>query len=169
MKANNKGQVFSLDFLISLVVVVVCLGLLIQVFELTSYSAKQQQTFREVMVIGELASERLVTDEAVLCRLTDGAAVLPGFELVNCLNTTRLAALNKGLIGIPADFYCNVAGVSLSGCADGTPPANARNVFEVERRVIVSATDINKAAFSQCIDGGGCPYTDTNITVTVWR
>jgi hypothetical protein len=168
-KLNENGQIFSLDFLISLVVVIVCLAIVLQVFELTSYDAKQQQVAREVMVIGELASERLVTDERVLCQVSDGFNPLPGFELVNCLDTNRLTALNKGLIGIPASFSCNVAGVTLSGCTDGSPPNTAQNVFEIERRVILSSGPITKASLSACIDGAACALNDTNITVTVWR
>lgn len=169
MKVNRKGQVFSLDFVLSLVVVIVLLALLFQVFEVTAYEAKQQQVQKELMVVGELASERLVTDESIACRLVDDNNIaLPGYELVNCINTARLSTLNKGLIGIPNDFNCHVDGLSLTGCTDGVPPTQVRDVFEIERRVILSATDFNKTVFNNCVDGLACPLTDTNITLRVW-
>jgi hypothetical protein len=166
---NKKGQIFSLDFILSLVVVIALLALLFQVFEVTAYEAKQQQVQRELMVVGELASERLVTDESIACRLVDdNNNFLPGFELVNCINTSRLAALNKGLIGIPFDFNCQVDGLALSGCTDGSPPTEVRDVFEIERRVILSPTDFNKTVFNRCVAGLACPFADTNITLRVW-
>ncbi len=69
MPGNQQGQLFFLDFLISVAVVFLAVGLLMQQTELYSYNAKQYQNQLELEKIGENAMQALTHDANIACTL----------------------------------------------------------------------------------------------------
>jgi hypothetical protein len=162
MRKNQKGQIFSLDLLLALTALIVCIGLVLQTYELTSYDAKESMIWQKLNLTGQAAAERLVTDEDIACDLG-----VNGFETVNCLDSTKLGRIDKSALGIPADYGCRIEGVSIANCNDSLP-AEAANVFSITRAVLVESS-LNKTALYSCIYGATCNLEPKEITVSLWR
>ncbi len=66
---SQKGQILSLDLLISLTAIIFGIGLILQAYELTAYDVKEASVWDEMVLTGQIASERLMTDTSVICNL----------------------------------------------------------------------------------------------------
>jgi len=66
-----KGQLVSLDFILSLIIVVFSIGIVLQIMELTTYTAKEDKLQREVQYAGERAAFLLATNPNITCDLAD--------------------------------------------------------------------------------------------------
>jgi len=63
----KKGQMFSLDFLISLVALTAAIGLLIQAVEINTYTQKEEREFTEMKAVAETAANLIVAGNDTTC------------------------------------------------------------------------------------------------------
>lgn len=132
---NKKGQIISLDFLISLIAVTLAIGLLIQFSELKTYNEKEEMGWMELKQVAETASDLLVSAPEITCDLLDESDNYLG-NLNNCLVMSDNGNLTPScytavawghwpqpppgchssgkmvsnyLLAIPEDFKCNVS------------------------------------------------------------
>jgi hypothetical protein len=127
----QKGQLFSLDFIISMVAVTAAIALLIHSIEVNAYSQKEQQLQDELKQVAETAGDLLVSNQDIVCELVDSSDNKL-FSLNNCLSkvdTTKIPPgqwpptnnpgwwtapgrvkkarpLYKEKLGIPDEFSC---------------------------------------------------------------
>src|SRR3989338_4721726 len=117
----QKGQIISLDFLLSAVLVFFAIGLVLQAFELNSVDAKESQAKLVISSLGENASEILLLSELVSCQVKDvNGNALKGFFLSHCIDLQKFGnagIANKNSLGIPSTFKCNISlsGANVSG------------------------------------------------------
>mgnify|MGYP000320182975 CR=1 FL=1 len=55
----KKGQIISLDFIISLVLLVMAVGLVMQLSEIENYNFKDKELKDDVMIMGKTAASNL--------------------------------------------------------------------------------------------------------------
>jgi hypothetical protein len=67
----KKGQLISLDFIMSLVLIVAAMGLVMQLSEIENYNFKDKELKDETQIIGKTAAELLVNSPRIVCELTD--------------------------------------------------------------------------------------------------
>ncbi len=77
----KKGQIFSLDFLISMVVIMAAVGLLIQATEFNTYNMKEERMYNEMRNVAKIAANLIVSSNETTC--SDGL----GGHLMNCVDT----------------------------------------------------------------------------------
>ncbi|MBU2100778.1 MAG: hypothetical protein ABH850_01330 [Candidatus Micrarchaeota archaeon] len=67
----KKGQLISLDFIMSLVLIVAAMGLVMQLSEIENYNFKDKELKDETQIIGKTAAELLVNSPRIVCELVD--------------------------------------------------------------------------------------------------
>ena len=68
---NKNGQIFSLDFIISVILAVLAIGLILNFSELTVQNMKENEIFEELQIVGETASDLLVSNPDIVCKLVE--------------------------------------------------------------------------------------------------
>jgi len=161
----QRGQVFSLDFLISLIAVMAAIGLMIHAVELNTYALKEERQQAELKAVAETAGNMLVSNPAIVCYLVDGSGNVLG-SLNNCLSMVdtstvpparweaggpiekglwraragRVKILTKEDLGIPNDYGCSIS------TTDGGLGGNRRLVvFNCEETAPVDKKNIYSA------------------------
>jgi len=168
---EKKGQVFSLDVLISVVLIIVALGAAMRFFELKEYEAKEMLEKSELDRVGNTASELLVNNPALVCYLEDIAGNNLG-SLSNCLEKSQ--SINKASLGIPSSFDCQIKfgdGTLANGeCRDNISP-ETKNVFAARRNIVIAASkQVAKNEFNDCINGEPCDvFTEGSLDLKVWK
>ncbi len=159
----EQGQLFSLDFVISVTLIVLALAVTVQALELNNYSAQQALAYRELRETAGHASQLLTSNAAWNCGLElDNGETVP---LDNCLNTGK--DIDKAKLGLPEAFGCRVEGVEVRGCGETTPREG--DVASV-KRVVVFGTRLTAEEFRACRQGQACGLTKPKeVGVSVWR
>ncbi len=155
--SNEKGQIFSIDFLLSVVLVMLALALIFQYMELKAYSEKDVEMFEDVKEKALLASDLLTGSSELNCKLDGGNIALP-----NCIGNEKI---NAGKIGITEKFGCYVKGVKVEGC-ETDESAGAKVFFAVERKV-VEGQDVETEIW-KCMKGAECGLHEKDLLVKVW-
>ncbi len=178
MKKN--GQVFSLDVLISIVLIIVALGVAMRFFEIKEYETKELMEQSELERIGNTASELLVNNPDLVCELTDVRDGTILNYLSNCLNKNQ--NISKSNLAIPANYDCRIEfsfgnpitkQVAIGECQTIVQPA-IKNVFAANREIVVTdSKQVPKNEFNNCTDSDPATncivFTAGTATLKVWK
>ena len=159
----EQGQLFSLDFVISVTLIVLAIAVTVQALELNNYSARQALAYRELRETAGHASQLLASNAAWNCTLElDNGETVP---LDNCLDTGK--GMDKARLGLPEAFGCRVEGVEVRGCGETAPrEAEVAGV----KRVVVFGSRLTRDEFRNCRQGQACSLTEPKeVGVSVWR
>jgi len=152
-----KGQLFSVDFLVSMIAVTAAIGLLIHSAEVNAYSQKEEQLYNELKQVAETAADLLVASNDTACEVIE-----TGEHLVNCVNSkTSEEGLRQLFPG---------SGYGYQICSDtinldcGT--YREGDYYEAKRLVVTNQGSIGKHDFEtgNFTSGGAI-----EISVRVWR
>ena len=182
----KRGQILTLDLILSLIIVFMSIGLMVHYMELNVNSMKDEEMMRELEVIGLSASERLVSAPDIICQMYEKAppVAIDGYYLPNCIYKKTFSDLTRVQLGIPAGYGCEltttIAGLNNSkDCAQGngsaSPIDDASNVFAVNRKIVhVDAGGANrviKDVMEDCIKTGcaGGSVEVGTVTLKVWK
>lgn len=156
MRLNQKGQLFSLDLFIAIVVIVLAIGLLMQQFETLTYRQNSALSTRELQEVARVAAQKLVTSPELVCNLMGTGRAEPLLDaLPNCWPQTLPDQTTiDSVLGLKPRFnYCIVLGST----AVGSPcpnPLDASNVVAIERSIVQlnSGGSISKKEFMNCLE-----------------
>ncbi len=130
----KKGQLVSLDFIMSLVLVVLAIGLVMQLSEIENYNFKDKQLKDETQITGKTASVLMVNNPRIICELVDirdknkiisyASNCIPEFALnlsdcggseADCKtwdkygnNHRTFKPILKEFLGLPKDYSCYI-------------------------------------------------------------
>ena len=140
---NQKGQIITLDFLISLIAITLAIGILLQFAEVKAYNEKEELQWVELTEIAETASNLLVSSPEISCEED-------GIYLVNCIDTSNDFSLPETgeKLAIPSGY-----GFAIEGEGIG-PSAN-----------IPDGVDFYSVKRLVSLNGGNAE----EITIRVWR
>ncbi len=174
---KNNGQIFSLDLLLSIVLVIVAIGLAMQYLELKQIEAKERFDQMELERVGNTAAELLVNNHEIICSLVDNASTPIG-TLANCLNQpTIITKITKSMLGIPNNYSCRIEindTVVLSGDCTGDA-TDAKNVFAAERKIVLNNTsqapDVSKDDLYECMSRNlaACELAYASVELKAWK
>jgi uncharacterized protein (UPF0333 family) len=196
-KTKTKGQLLSLDFLLSLILGVLAIGLLIQFFEVNSYAQNQEQTIMKLSIIGETASDLIVSSNTTICEIESGndqiqannclpLCIYDTLEMM-CNPTNTEKRIEKTNIGLTKEFGCNIQvypdptqftnpGKLQIGteCEETIPVPEPANIYSTTRKVILAGLEEkpwDKTEYLHCIrNTENCDkITIGTITLTVWK
>jgi len=171
-----KGQIFSIDFLLSLIIVVFAIGLLVQLIELNAYDLKEKELNRELEGVALTAGSRLVNSEKISCELVTSAPapLTPPQYVMNCIDRAKAGTVTKNDLGIPTDFDCNISidgitGIPFNNCNTAVTGLE-KNIAGIDRNVVLHSGSLTKSELEKCLgDLPGCTLTEGTAKVLVWR
>lgn len=173
-KRAQSGQIFSLDYALSLILVFLAIGIALNFFELQTVSAKEKQLRTELQNIGDASARLLLSSKDITCQLDSNSHAPIGF-LSNCIKNNS-SALTKQNLGIPAGFDCNLSITNFSypaGFADGcsTSIPLAKDIYSAKRTIVIkSDQNVTKTELENCMNSSpGCPLADANASLSIWR
>lgn len=181
MKQN--GQIFSLDFLISLALVILAIGMAMQFLELKEYETKDYTEQMELERIGNTAAELLVSNPEIVCELTDNTRSTVLGHLQNCIPKINSEGdrIKKGELGIPAGFECWIYNDNdfRTDCIMQEPDASVRNIFSAQRKIVFykhtggggqpAKKKVTKGQLEACLNGSECDLIQQTVTLKVWK
>ena len=146
----EKGQIFSLDFIISMVAVIAAIGLMIQVIEVNVYNQKEAAADKEMKIVAERAADLLVAGYKYNSGYT--ACKEGGIYLMNCVKENLPTGQVSHLL-IPNEYNYEITGIGIG--LNRTPGSFdvGDDFYEAKRTIKVDNT------------GAG----DTTFTVKVWK
>ncbi|MEK6972788.1 MAG: hypothetical protein AABW72_01990 [archaeon] len=170
-KLHEKGQIFSIDALVALIIATLVLGLTIQIIETQSYNLKQEQVFNELKTVGHNAANLLVSLPDISCDLIseDGTGLT---LLNNCIDADKLKNIEKGKLGIPPNYKCRIKlqGAQMNACKDND--THAQNIYSEKRIILLHKGALEKKDISDCSnDPNNCKLkNEKNLAeVSVWK
>ncbi|MBN1941283.1 MAG: hypothetical protein JW772_03820 [Candidatus Diapherotrites archaeon] len=179
----RKGQLFSLDLLFSLGIIILGLGMVIQFSETRAYSQKEEMLQNELNVIGDTAASLLISNPDIICELEDGSGNIIAY-LDNCINEDKIDDLEgTGVLGealgIPLGYDFGIYRTNGNQLIYGNPPDidpmhTPKNVF-AEIRTIATLKNpqltFEKSDFEDCLrNAANCRIEqEREWTVAVWR
>ncbi len=165
---EKKGQIVSLDFVFSLVLVMLALGLVMRAAEANNYKMKQDELFWETQRVGRVASAMLLNHEDFSCEVQDEGGIKL-YNIINCADKGRIAAASKSDLLIPDDFKFRVEISDASGgLSMGDVVGDAPFVYSEERKALTSNGPISKKNLENCMSGA-CGIDTGTVTLWVWR
>lgn len=185
-KINEKGQIFSLDFVLSLVAVILAVAIIWQANELVFYDLKESQLQQELFFTAENAANIILSSPKSSCQLTNiSGDPIKGYYMSNCIDIqkTLLEIPDKGFIGVPDGINCRIEvsatipslRTPVSGCTESIP-SDARNVVKVSRKTMLfvrgSLQGLPKDDFQACFQGNCSSLTnfyEGDLNIAVWK
>jgi uncharacterized protein (UPF0333 family) len=183
---EKKGQVFSLDVMISIILIVLALGIAMRFLEIKATETKEMTEQMELNTVGKTAAELLVNNPDITCELRAiDDSILD--NLSNCIETNQnIQKTDLGLIN-PGNFDCRIE-IEYSGLPPTTLPgqcqspilATAKNVYSAKREIVTTnllpnpQKRVQKAVLNNCTDkepesATPCILTRGTVTIWVWK
>jgi len=192
---HEKGQVFTVDFIISISIVMLALGIGLQLNELNFYASNEDESYARLESIGRVASDLLVMHPKLNCpvvSITDDSNI---DHLPNTWCVTKVKAefqsdltvepITERDLGIPGKYRCRLEidpdtytiettldlG-TVDFCRDSLPLLEDTNYMFTSDRIILLANDndVKESEVWNCrIGGGGCVFSKAVLTLHVWR
>ncbi|MEW6294752.1 MAG: hypothetical protein AB1467_00455 [Candidatus Diapherotrites archaeon] len=173
-----KGQLISLDFLLSLILVVFSIGIVLQIMELTTYTAKEDKLQREVQYAGERAAFLLATNPNITCDLADvrdfnivlgslrncltkvvQKKILEGYTIFPPYNYNELRELKlakpvrKSDLGLPDYFDCKISVTGGLDLSQTNPDLFLTECKDASGAIPSTATNVYSADFNVVFHG----------------
>ncbi len=168
----KKGQVISIDFLLSVGIIILAIGMLLNLSESNAYTKKQEQIFQEIKSIGTAAAENLILSNNTTCEIKNEKNETT-LNIPNCIDSTKLTnyELVAEILGINTTKYEFTLFDS-----DTTPLIkignikNEGNIYSETRKAYILSEPIKKTQFDNCLYGDrtNCPLIkEKEITLRV--
>jgi len=145
----SKGQIFSIDFLIAMVLMVFFLGFLMNLGDLQSYEKKEAGIISELSDRGDAAAITLTNSIEFACKTDTNTFLAYSFDIKK-VNIIVLEDL-KERIGL---FDYNVS-LALDGTAlpDKDNPHDGKQIYSIDLSVLTCDGNINFKDINACING----------------
>jgi len=162
---DKRGQLISLDVVLSLVLLTFALAYAFRVAETNFYVLKQEELTYETKAVGSAAAELLVTVPETTCEVT----TLTGenFHITNCIDTAKLSSATFSFDKLGIDTSRFDARIEWSAGSIGNPVPTDKTIYSEKRVVIIKPGGLTKSDLEACFSGSVC--TEETITIYVWR
>lgn len=181
---GKKGQLFSIDFLVAMGLVVLVLGVTISAYETAAIEEKETKVQNELNAIAANAGNLILElnkcgmnepDPADTTRTVKSTA----YMVYGCYNTgaagTNFNSTKKEQLMIPVGFGCSVtwrnsAGQSFTHAECGnTIDSAVADVASLQRTFLGRADPITKKDYDKCIEAGCTAYEQYTMNIKVWK
>ena len=129
----ERGQIFSVDFIISIVVITAAIALLIQATEFNTYNMKEERIYDEMRNVARIAANIIVSSNETTCN--DGAV---GY-LMNCVDSAGLGgglnAVTNFLDESGYEYYIKTTNLAIE--LGGGEDYDGQDFVEVKRTTFV--------------------------------
>ena len=167
MTNKEKGQIFSLDFIIALGIVAMTIGMTLHFYELNVYEQKETTTRNELALIGVNASNLFIDGQ----RCSENPSDKPsnkGYELIGC--TKSPGSITKAELMIPDGFKCSILldSIVVPQCNDD--PTGAKDIIVIQRSFLGRSGNVKLTDYESCLEGNTCGlYAQKTLAVKIWK
>ncbi|HLC79966.1 MAG TPA: hypothetical protein VJG83_06130 [archaeon] len=177
MTKMQKGQIFSIDFLIAATLTVLAIGLLLGYYETAATYEKETRMKNEFTAIALNASSILL--EKNPCIRSAGFSS-QGYNVTGCSEETNFNNFSKTQLMIPTGFNCYIHwegpdpyNGTLGGCNQTDPGTTPLDIVSIQRPFVSPplSTGLTKAGYEKCIEENNCQdtYLEFTLTVKIWK
>ncbi|MBN2067503.1 MAG: hypothetical protein JW744_03475 [Candidatus Diapherotrites archaeon] len=155
--AGKKGQLFSLDFVLSMIAVTAAIGLLLHSIEVNAYNQKEGMLRDELKQVAETAADLIIAGNGTACALGS-----TGEHLVNCVQSNTAGPTIRALF--PAGYayqVCTSPDVMDVGCGSHSE----QDFYEAKRIIVTHDRALGKDDF----ESGDFAAGEVEISVRVWK
>ena len=165
----QRGQIFSLDFLIAMGLAMLAMGMLLNYYETTANAEKEQRLQNEFVSVATNASALML--ESSRCTTNFSAK---GYKVYGCAEPGGFANMSKPALMVPSIFHCNISWSaevvnSTNVECNETLPTDSTSIASVERKFLAPISGLTKADYQKCIKGPCNAYDEYTLTVKVWK
>ncbi|HZX19466.1 MAG TPA: VWA domain-containing protein, partial [archaeon] len=138
----KKGQLFSLDFVIAMVITVLAIGMLLDFYEISSNQTKEINSQNELQIIlGGV--NNAITGTAKCEPIGDEGGINfaeQGYKLYGCINKTKLQSLGSSALMMPSGYECyiTIEGTPISGCSSTDDSSGKQTVGTIKKQILTS-------------------------------
>lgn len=172
---NQNGQLFSLDFLLAMGLVVLLLGTVISIGQRQAFEIHEASRRNELAQTGQHAVIALVTNPKTTCTLfANGTGTALETNVNNCLDWGKITG-PTGLsipdlakeIGLPANysFFIKTETQTIGTDPLDIPPA----IFSQDFNAIISNGTVSKKELYRCIKKQGCTISSQAVSFKAWK
>lgn len=177
----KKGQLLSLDLLLSLIIITASTGMLLHWTEEQSVLFKEKQSQAQALQVAELAANNLVADKRIVCESVDPISRAHLAFLNNCVPVMVGTIWAKRDLGMPSDFECMledhdpVGNNNITQCPDFSQSTlnGLKNYYSVTRQVAYyhsTSREITSDELLKCKNGDpACVLAPGQLTLYVWN
>jgi len=155
----NRGQIFSIDFLIAMILMIFFLGLILSLGELQGYERKEERIRYELESKTESALISLVNSPDYACKLDTNSYLAYSFDYskINLISQDDLKK-SLGLI----DYNLSLI---LNGHIDvnHNDAHNGTNVYAIDLNVLYCDSEVNFSDLNSCMNGTCSPTLSNQI------
>jgi len=147
----NKGQIFSIDFIIAMILMIFFLGSLLSLGELQNYERKERRIIYELESKTEAALITLTNSPSYSCKLDTNSFLAYSFDLnkiknINHDDLKKSVGLNDYNLSLLLDH---------SFVLNHVDEHNGLNIYSIDINILfcdgdISYQDINKCHFGAC-------------------
>ena len=157
----NKGQIFSIDFILAIVLVILFMGTIITFSETQLYSEKENILTTKLMKQTDAGLVVLLNGK-YSCKLESG------INLANSLNISLIATANKD----PLKKYLGLNDNNVSLKIDGTPlnldeVSTKNTIIILDQNILVCTSQVLISDLNNCLRGSNCTLTENKISIEV--
>ncbi|MEK6957441.1 MAG: hypothetical protein AABW99_00465 [archaeon] len=170
---KEKGQIFSIDFVIAAALIVLAMGMLLNFYDYSSNEAKENSVQAELNAIALTASNLALENSPC----TPTGFETQGYSLEGCSNAnTAIQGATKQDLMIPEGINCNVRSSDPDGSnslqmGQCSQAAGEQDVTSIQRNFVSPAGGtIDKTTYEKCVNGNPaiCPAKKV-LQVAIWK
>jgi len=167
LKKKNKAQLFSLDIVFALIIIILLLFLLSKIAEVKIYKINTNNNLKELDLVGNSTYKKLVSNPKLNCYVYDANN---NILLSNCIGND--SAITKDNLDIPDNYKCNITGLPVAltnDCDDVGMPVN--NVYKIAFTIdyYTNSRNIPKNIYMNGLLNNSLTFIDKDITLNVWK
>jgi hypothetical protein len=166
-KKKNKAQLFSLDIVFALIIIILLLFLLSKIAEVKIYKINTNNNLKELDLVGNSTYKKLVSNPKLNCYVYDANN---HFLLSNCIGND--SAITKANLDIPDSYKCNITGLPggiNNDCDDVGMPVD--NVYKINFTIDYynNTRNIPKNIYINGLLNLPLSFTNHDVTLNVWK
>lgn len=170
---NARGQIFTLDALVSLILVMLALGLVFALFETRTYAQQEKLVWLELESAGSSAIDQLIMTPEFTCALNHPNALT--YSLPNCVipstveNQFQAGTLSRAL-GLSNQYNIQITGLTIAPLGN-SPSSDVKFIYSESRRIVtMSNPTLSRTEFNSCqSQDPNCLLTPATLIVKLWR
>jgi len=145
----NKGQIFSLDFIIAMILMVFFLGLLLSLGELQGYERKEKRILYELESKTEAALISLVNSPQFSCKLDTNSFLAYSFDIKKIDLITNEDLKNSiGLLDYNLSLFLD--GTQVTGHED---IHSGKNIYAIDVNILYCNGEVSFTELNNCMSG----------------
>ena len=157
----NKGQIFSIDFILAIVLVILFMGTIITFSETQLYSEKENILTTKLMKQTDAGLVALLNGK-YSCKLESG------INLANSLDKSQISSENNDSLKKYLGLNDNNVSLKLDGTAlnlDETHTKTTRIILD--QNILVCTGQVLISDLNNCLRGSNCTLTENKISIEV--